>query len=122
MRKSWNVVDYDYTKTMAQIDYSEVVTEPGLVLSMREIYQRYAAEGIDLLHADLVPDEEDPDATEFVDADDDLDVLQYASSVRSKQAAAERSARRAGKGSKKEPDKTEDTKPKEEPKQNEGDD
>lgn len=122
MRKSWNVVDYDYTKSLAQIDYSEVITEPGLVLSMREIYQRYAAEGIDLLSAERVEDDEDPDQTEFIDADDDLDVLQYASSVRSKQAAAEHSARRATKGSKKEPGKTEDTKLKEEPKQSEGDD
>ena len=122
MRKSWNVVDYDYTKTQAKIDYSEVVTEPGLVLSMREIYQRYAAQGIDLLSPELVPDDEDPDTTEFIDADDDLDVLQYASSVRSRQALAEHSARRAKKGSKEEPSKTEDSKPKEEPKQSEGDD
>jgi len=122
MRKSWNVVDYDYTKTMAQIDYSEVISEPGLVLSMREIYQRYAAEGIDLLSAERVVDDEDPDQTEFLDADDNLDVLQYASSVRSRQAVAEHSARRAGKGSKKEPVKPDDTKPKEEPKQSEGDD
>lgn len=122
MRKSWNVVDYDYTNTMAQIDYSETITEPGLVLSMREIYQRYAAEGIDLLSAERVEDTDDPDQTEFIDADDDLDMLQYASSVCSRQASAEHSARRAKKGSRQEPGKTEDTKKKEEPKQSEGDD
>lgn len=122
MRKSWNVVDYDYTKTMADIDYSEVITEPGLVLSMREIYHRYAAQGVDLLSGDLLLDEEDPDDTEFIDADDDLDVMQYATSVRHRQASAEHSARRAKKDSKKESGKTENSKPKEEPQQSEGDD
>lgn len=105
-RKSFNVVDYDYTKHLPVIDYSEKVTEPGLVLSMREIYQRYAAQGIDLLNGDLVDDQESPDDTEFFDGDDRLDALQAAAHIRHVQESAEHSARRAAKGSKKEPDKT----------------
>lgn len=99
MRKSWNVVDYDWTQHPNPVDYSEKVTEPGLVLSMRDIYQRYAAQGIDLLSGEFVQDDEDPDNTEFLDADDDLDVLQHASSIRMRQASAVRSAKRTKKAS-----------------------
>lgn len=99
--KEWSVLDYDYTKTYPDVDYSEVVTEPGLVLSMREIYNRYAAQGVDLLSGELVKDDDrDEQMSEFV-PDDDLDVLQQASLLR--QRAADRtlkhSARTASKAS-----------------------
>ena len=84
----WCVLDYDYTKTFPDIDYSEKVTEPGLVLSMREIYNRYAAQGVDLLRGELEKDDDrDEQMSEFV-PDDDLDVLQQASLLR--QRAADR--------------------------------
>lgn len=98
--QEWSVLDYDYTKTYPDIDYSEKVTEPGLVLSMREIYNRYAAQGVDLLSGELLKDDDrDEQMSEFV-PDDDLDVLQQASLLR--QRAADRlkhSARTAEKAS-----------------------
>lgn len=99
--QEWSVLDYDYTKTYPDIDYSEVVTEPGLVLSMREIYNRYAAQGIDLLAGTLEKDDDsDVEMNDFV-PDDDLDVLQQAHLLR--QRAADRtlkhSARTASKAS-----------------------
>lgn len=98
--QEWSVLDYDYTKTYPAVDYSEVVTEPGLVLSMREIYNRYAAQGIDLLSGELVKDDDrDEQMSDFV-PDDDLDVLQQASLLRQRAAdRPKRSARTASKAS-----------------------
>lgn len=98
--QEWSVLDYDHTKTYPDIDYSEVVTEPGLVLSMREIYNRYAAQGIDLLSGELVKDDDrDEQMSDFV-LDDDLDVLQQASQLRQRAAdRPKRSARTADKAS-----------------------
>lgn len=94
---------YDYTKTYPDIDYSEKVTEPGLVLSMREIYNRYAAQGIDLLAGELVPDDErDSDMTDFA-PDDNLDVLQQASLLRQRSADRLHSASKRKKGEPSEP-------------------
>lgn len=97
----WSVLDYDYTKTYPDVDYSEVVTEPGLVLSMREIYNRYAAQGVDLLAGELVHDDDhDEDIGDFM-PDDDLDVLQQSHLLRQRAAdRQERSARTASKASK----------------------
>ena len=95
--QEWSVLDYDYTKTYPDIDYSEVVTEPGLVLSMREIYNRYAAQGVDLLSGELVKDNDrDEQMSDFV-PDDDLDVLQQASLLRQRASdrTLEHSARTA---------------------------
>lgn len=54
--KNFTQADYDPAKHPNTIDYSERVTEPGLVLSMREIYQRYAAAGVDVFHPQFEPD------------------------------------------------------------------
>lgn len=58
-RVKWNVVDYNPDEHINKIDYSEKVTEPGLVLSMREIYYRYAAAGVDLLDSSRLTLEDD---------------------------------------------------------------
>lgn len=102
VKKEWSVMDYDYTQTYPDVDYSEIVTEPGLVLSMREIYNRYAAQGIDLLKGELVKDDDrDFEMSDYV-PDDNLDVMQQAQLLR--QNAADRtqnhSARTAKKASK----------------------
>lgn len=100
--QEWSVLDYDYTKTYPDVDYSEVVTEPGLVLSMREIYNRYAAQGVDLLSGELVKDDDrDEQMSEFV-PDDDLDVLQQASLLR--QRAADRTLKHSARTAKKAPE------------------
>lgn len=86
----WSVCDYDYTKTYPDIDYSERVTESGLVLSMREIYNRYAAMGMDLLNGDIELDDDDPDKTDIPEFDDDLDVLERSKSIKSSVTAVPR--------------------------------
>lgn len=104
---------YDYTKTYPQIDYSEVVTEPGLVLSMREIYNRYAAQGVDLLSAELVKDDDrDSDMMDFV-PDDNLDVLQQSKLLRQRSVDRLHSASKRKKGEPSEPEE-----PKPEPEKN----
>lgn len=91
----WSVCDYDYTKTYPNIDYSEKVTESGLVLSMRQIYERYAAMGMDLLNGEFVKDEEDPDNTFIDEFDDDLDVLQRSRSIQDRETPPRRRTRQA---------------------------
>lgn len=100
--QEWSVLDYDYTKTYPDIDYSEVVTEPGLVLSMREIYDRYAAQGVDLLSGELVKDDDLDEQYYDPEVDDNLDVLQQASLLRQRVAdrTLKHSARTASKASK----------------------
>lgn len=101
----WSVMDYDYTKTYPDIDYSEKVTEPGLVLSMRQIYERYAAQGIDLLHGDLVEDDDADEVFEDFAPDDDLDVLAHAKLLEriggERQRVVKHSANKTDKASKK---------------------
>lgn len=93
---------YDYTKTYPDIDYSEKVTEPGLVLSMREIYNRYAAQGIDLLGGELVQDDDrDSDMMDFA-PDDNLDVLQQSQLLRQRSADRMHSASKQKKRSRSE--------------------
>lgn len=94
-------MDYDYTQTYPDVDYSELVTEPGLVLSMREIYMRYAAQGVDLLHGELVEDDDHDE--EFVDfaPDDDLDVLAHAAELRRNGSERQRALKRSESKSKK---------------------
>ena len=95
---------YDYTKTYPDIDYSEKVTEPGLVLSMREIYNRYAAQGIDLLAGELVQDDDrDSDMMDFA-PDDNLDVLQQSQLLRQRSVDRMRSASKQKKGERSEPE------------------
>lgn len=90
--------DYDYTKTYPDVDYSERVTESGLVLSMREIYNRYAAMGVDVLHGEYVDDDDDPDRTEIEEFDDPLDVLQRSNALQSREIPSrKRKARVPGK-------------------------
>lgn len=88
-------MDYDYTQTYPDIDYSEIVTEPGLVLSMREIYMRYAAQGLDLLKGELIEDDDHDE--EFVDfaPDDDLDVLAHAAELRRNGSERQRASKRS---------------------------
>lgn len=101
--QEWSVLDYDYKKTFPDVDYSEKVTEPGLVLSMREIYNRYAAQGVDLLSGDLVKDDDrDEQMSEFV-PDDDLDVLQQATLLRHRAAASFNHSARTAKEAPEEP-------------------
>ena len=57
--KNFTQADYDPAQHPNTIDYSERVTEPGLVLSMREIYSRYAAAGVDVSHPKFEPDDLD---------------------------------------------------------------
>lgn len=92
---NWSVCDYDYTKTYPAIDYSEKVTESGLVLSMRQIYERYAAMGMDLLNGEFVQDDEDPDNTLIDEYDDDLDVLQRSRSIQDRETPTRRKTRQA---------------------------
>jgi hypothetical protein len=95
---------YDYSTTYPDIDYSEVVTEPGLVLSMQEIYNRYAAQGVDLLSAELVPDDDrDSDMMDFA-PDDNLDVLQQSYLLRQRSADRKHSASKQKKGEHREPE------------------
>lgn len=105
VKKEWSVADYDYTKTYPDIDYSEKVTEPGLVLSMRQIYERYAAQGIDLLHGDLVEDDDADEVYEDFAPDDDLDVLAHAKQLEriggERQRAVKHSANKTKKASEK---------------------
>lgn len=100
VKKTWSVMDYDYTKTYPKVDYSELVTEPGLVLSMREIYMRYAAQGVDLLNGELVEDDDHDE--EFVDfaPDDDLDVLAHASELKRNGSERQRAIMRSASKSK----------------------
>lgn len=81
----FSAAEYDYTKTYPDIDYSERITESGLVLSMREIYNRYAAMGVDVLNGDYVDDDDDPDRTEIEEFDDPLDVLQRSNELQSRE-------------------------------------
>lgn len=105
VKKEWSVVDYDYTNTYPDIDYSDKVTEPGLVLSMRQIYERYAAQGIDLLHGELVEDNDADDVLEDFAPDDNLDVLAHAKQLEriggERQRAVKHSANKTEKASKK---------------------
>lgn len=124
-RKSWNVVDFELK--LPDIDYSEIITEPGLVLSMREIYERYAAMGVDLLHNgnELVLDNDELDDDMYdPEVDDNIDILAHASVMRSGATEELRRKKRLSARTKdeapKEPDQ-EDEKPKEKPKQSEGD-
>lgn len=80
---------YDFTPDMAQtgIDYTEVVTVPDQVLSMYDIYMKYAVRGeIAGLANNIRPhvtddlDPFDPDV-DFV-PEEDLDILQRSHSVR----------------------------------------
>lgn len=105
--KEWSVLDYDYTKTYPDVDYSELVTEPGLVLSMREIYNRYAAQGVDLLAGELVNDDDhDEDMSDFM-PDDDLDVLQQSSLLRQRAADRQKHSVRTASKASEEADKQE---------------
>lgn len=81
---SWNSAMYVERPT--GIDYSEVVTEPGQVLSMREIYQRYVAMGVDLTRGELVQDSDDDLDSPVYDPEieDRLDALQVSASIRSR--------------------------------------
>lgn len=106
-RVKFNVVDY-FPK-VTEIDYSELVTEPGLVLSMREIYNRYVAMGIDPLKGDLIDDDEDPDSTDMYDpeVDDKLDVMHEAQQQAERgyaRVSKKRSARPQDEAPDKEPD------------------
>lgn len=122
IKEYFTAADYDYKKTYPQIDYSEIVTEPGLCLSMREIFNRYAAAGVDLLSGQLESDsDDDPELHDF-DPDDNLDVLQQASLLRQSAQDRTRSARRTKKATDKEPEKQEPPKQEDEPKQSEGKD
>lgn len=86
----WNVQDYDYTKVTNPVDYSEQVTEPGLVLSMREIYVRYAAMGVDPFAAQIEDDNLDDLDMSDVEFDDNLDVLHHAQQLRHLEPSAGR--------------------------------
>lgn len=86
----WNVQDYDYTKVINPVDYSELVTEPGLVLSMREIYVRYAAMGVDPFAAQIEDDNLDDLDMSDVEFDDNLDALHYAQQLRHLEASVGR--------------------------------
>lgn len=109
-KKEWSVMDYDYTKTYPNIDYSEVITEPGLVLSMREIYNRYAAAGVDLLNGQLVEDPDDDSVMHDFDPDDNVDVLAQARDMQrigsERQRTSKRSASKTEKAPEKEPDQS----------------
>lgn len=124
-RKSWNVVDFELK--LPDIDYSEKVTEPGLVLSMREIYNRYAAMGVDLLHNgnELVRDNDELDDEMYdPECDDNVDILAHASAMRSGATDEIRRKKRLSARTKdeapKEPEPV-DEKPIEKPKPSEGD-
>lgn len=86
----WNVQDYDYTKVTNPVDYSEQVTEPGLVLSMREIYVRYAAMGVNPFAAQIEDDNLDDLEMTDVEFDDNLDALHYAQQLRHLEPSAGR--------------------------------
>lgn len=88
--------DYDYKKTYPDIDYSERITESGLVLSMRQIYERYAAMGVDLLHGEYVDDDQDPDDTMIEDFDDPLDMLQTSAAIKSRETPARKRSKPDG--------------------------
>lgn len=89
--------DYDYTKTYPDIDYSQRVTESGLVLSMRQIYERYASMGVDLLHGEYVDDDQDPDDTMDQDFDDPLDMLQTSMAIKAREIPARKKQQPDGK-------------------------
>ena len=80
---------YDFTPDMAdtKIDYSELVTVPDQVLSMYDIYQKYAVRGeITGLANNINPHVTDDldmfdDAVDFV-PEEDLDVLQRSRALR----------------------------------------
>lgn len=103
MVKNFTQADFDPADYKNPIDYSERVTEPGLVLSMREIYNRYAAAGVDLLSPTFEQDNlddseviEDPIVEEKTDLA--YQVIQHRSrglerEKRQKQAAQERRER-----------------------------
>lgn len=124
-RKSWNVVDFELK--LPDIDYSEIVTEPGLVLSMREIYNRYAAMGVDLLHNgnELIRDNDELDDEMYdPEVDDNVDILAHASAMRSGATEELRRKKKLSVRKKDEaPEEPEQVveKPKEKPEQSEGD-
>ena len=80
---------YDFTPDMADtgIDYSELVTVPDQVLSMYDIYMKYAVRGeITGLANNIRPHTTDDldmfdDAVDFV-PEDDLDVFQRSRAIR----------------------------------------
>lgn len=94
-RVKFNVVDYK--EKPINIDYSELVTEPHQVLSMREIYQRYVAMGVDPLKGELIDDDEDLEQSVILDPeiDDKLDLLHEMDQQRHAGARKQRSASRA---------------------------
>lgn len=117
VRVNWNVVDY--VEKPNPIDYSELVTEPGLVLSMREIYERYAAQGINLLDGELIPDDDADEDIYDPEVEEPVDYLHAAASMRAS------STRPRGKRSASKPEDSEESKTQtssEKPKQSEGDD
>lgn len=88
-RVKWSVCDYKDEDFNNQIDYSEVRTEPGLVLSMRDIFRRYAAQGINLLEQE-VPDDDgvmDVDIDDVFEMSDLTDVLHHQQQVGSRRVS-----------------------------------
>lgn len=118
----WNVQDYDYTKVTNPVDYSEQVTEPGLVLSMREIYVRYAAMGVDPFAAQIEDDNLDDLEMSDVEFDDNLDALHYAQQLRHLEPSAGRRRKHSASPDKEDEVRSEPEAPvSTEPKQSEGD-
>lgn len=83
--------DYDPNKDLPQIDYSELVTVPDQVLTMYEIYQKYAVRGeIAGLSQSIRPhttddlDDFDP-AVDFV-PEEDVDILQRSHEIRTRRS------------------------------------
>lgn len=103
---SWNVVDY--VEKPINIDYSEKVTEPGQVLSMREIYNRYVAMGVDPLHGDLVDDDDDDKDMYTPEVDEPLDALQQATMIRQSASQVRKHSARSRKESEQSSDEQHD--------------
>lgn len=87
---------YDYSPDMAKtgIDYNEVVTVPDQVLTMYDIYMKYAVRGeISGLANNIRPHTHDEldlfsEEVDFV-PEEDVDILQYSRSIRmAKEAVA----------------------------------
>lgn len=84
------------------IDYSQVVTEPDCVLSMRDIYNKYVATGTIAGLAGggtlpMISDECDEDDANETDFEENLDILRHSQEVKRRVSA------RTAKSEKKEP-------------------